>query len=218
LRGQRNRNDGALVWSDKPLHVRLAEDEMSILRLLVLATAVLIGGSYVVQYFSSDEYGLRWPARARAERALERARQRGVAITGRTAAAASKIVAKTEAAAIRIADKTSAAATRIGDKTTAAATKIGEKTTTAADRIGEKTSVAAAKVEHRLSETAVSAKIKAKLALDDDIKARAIDVSTNGTTVTLSGTVASKAERARAVELARATSGVTRVVDELQIP
>jgi osmotically-inducible protein OsmY len=215
---ERNRNDGALVWSDKPLHVRLAEDEMSILRLLVLVTAVLIGGGYVVQYFSSEAYGLRWPARARAERALERARQRGVAITGKTAAAASKIVAKTEAAAIKIADKTSAAATRISDKTTAAATKIGEKTTTAADKIAEKSSVAAAKVEHTLSETAVSARIKAKMALDDNIKARAIDVSTHGTTVTLSGTVTSKAERARAVEVARQTAGVTRVVDELQIP
>ena len=190
---------------------------MSILRLLVLGTAVLIAGGYVVHYFNSDDYGLRWPVRARAERALERARQRGAAITGKTAAAASKIVARTEAAAIKIADKTSAAATRIGDKTTAAATRIGEKTTAAADKVGERTSVAAAKVEHTLSETAVSARIKAKMALDDDIKARAIDVSTHGTTVTLSGTVASNAERARAVELARETVGVTRVVNELQV-
>ena len=180
---------------------------MSILRLFVLVTAVLVGGGYVVQYFSSEEYGLHWPVRVRAERALERARQRAAAITGKTAAAAAKIVAKTEAAAIKIGDKTSAAATRIGEKTTVAATKIGQKTT-----------VAANKVEHTLSETAVSAKIKAKMALDDDIKARAIDVSTHGTTVTLSGTVASKAERARAVEVARQTAGVTRVVDELRTP
>ena len=180
---------------------------MSILRLLVFATAVLIGGGYVVHHFGSERYGLHWPLRARAERTLERARQRGADISGKTAAAASKIVAKTEAAAIKIGDKTSAAATKIGAKTTVAATKIGEKTT-----------VAAAKVEHTLNETAVSAKIKAKLALDDNVKARAIDVSTHGTTVTLSGTVASKAERTRAVELARQTAGVTSVVDELQIP
>jgi len=188
-----------------------------ILRLLVVATAVLIGGAYVVHYVDA-EYGPRWPMRARAERTLERARQRGAAITGKTAAAASKIVAKTEAAAIKFGDKTSAAATRIGDKTSVAATKIAEKTSVAATKIGEKTAVAATKVERRVNETTLSAKIKAKLALDDDIKARAIDVTTHGTTVTLSGTVASKAERARAVDVARQTAGVDRVVDELQIP
>ena len=190
---------------------------MSILRLLVSATAVLIGGAYVVHHLGSERDGLHWPLRARAERTLERARQRGADISGKTAAAALKIVAKTEAAAIKIGDKTSNAATRIGEKTSAAATKIGAKTTVAATKIGEKTSVAATKVEHTLNETAVSAKVKAKLALDDNVKARAIDVSTHGSTVTLSGTVASKAERARAMELARETTGVTRVVDELQI-
>jgi osmotically-inducible protein OsmY len=36
--------------------------------------------------------------------------------------------------------------------------------------------------------------------------------------VTLSGNVASKAERVRAVELARETAGVTRVIDDLRTP
>ena len=175
------------------------------LRLLFLAGVVAIGGIAVMSHLNDGRGPFHWPLR-RAERTLERARERGAAITAKTAAAASKIVAKTEAAAIKFGDKTSAAATKIGDRTASAATRIGEKTT-----------VAATKVEHSLSETAVSAKIKAKMALDDNISARAIDVSTHGTTVTLSGIVASKAERARAVELAGQTSGVTKVVDELQV-
>lgn len=83
--------------------------------------------------------------------------------------------------------------------------------------IGEKAAVATEKVKESMSEAAVTAKIKAKMALDDLVKARAIDVTTNGTTVTLSGTVDSKAEHDRAVALARETDGVTRVVDALRL-
>ena len=48
------------------------------------------------------------------------------------------------------------------------------------------------------------------MALDDSVKARAINVTTHGTTVTLSGTVDSNAERDRAMALARETDGVTK--------
>ena len=64
---------------------------------------------------------------------------------------------------------------------------------------------------------ALTAKIKAKMALDDRVKAAKIDVDTAGSVVTLSGRVGSEAERARAVQLARETDGVTSVVDELTI-
>ena len=83
--------------------------------------------------------------------------------------------------------------------------------------IGERAGAAAAKVEETVTEAALSAKIKAKMALDDTVKARAIDVTTHGTAVTLSGTVESRAERERAVSLARETAGVTKVVDDLQL-
>jgi len=53
--------------------------------------------------------------------------------------------------------------------------------------------------------------------LDDSVKARAIDVTTNDSTVTLSGTVRSAAEHDRAVALARETVGVARVVDHLVV-
>jgi hyperosmotically inducible periplasmic protein len=83
--------------------------------------------------------------------------------------------------------------------------------------LGEKAAVATAKVQDAIGEAEVTTKIKAKMALDDLVKARAIDVTTNGTTVTLRGTVGSREEHDRAVALARETAGVTRVVDDLRI-
>jgi osmotically-inducible protein OsmY len=55
------------------------------------------------------------------------------------------------------------------------------------------------------------------MVLDDRIKARAIDVTTDGSTVTLSGTVGSVDEHDRAVRMARETDGVTHVVDRLRV-
>jgi osmotically-inducible protein OsmY len=42
-------------------------------------------------------------------------------------------------------------------------------------------------------------------------------VDTNGSVVTLTGTVGSDVERKRAVQLARETEGVTSVVDNLRV-
>ena len=83
--------------------------------------------------------------------------------------------------------------------------------------VGEKVAMAAAKVKETVSEAALASKIKAKMVLDDNIKARAIDVTTDGPTVTLRGLVRSVDEHDRAVRLARETAGVTRVVDQLRI-
>jgi hyperosmotically inducible protein len=83
--------------------------------------------------------------------------------------------------------------------------------------IGERAAVATRKVAETVDEAALTAKIKAKMVLDDHVKARAIDVTTTGTTVTLSGVVGSTAERERAISLARETAGVSRVVDRLEV-
>ena len=83
--------------------------------------------------------------------------------------------------------------------------------------IGEKAAVAASRVSESLEEGSLTAKIKAKMVLDDVVKARAIDVTTEGTTVTLSGMVHSQDEHARAIALARETTGVSKVVDQLSI-
>jgi hyperosmotically inducible protein len=72
-------------------------------------------------------------------------------------------------------------------------------------------------VRDSAQEAALTSKIKAKMVLDDTIKARSVDVTTNGTTVTVSGVVRSVNEHDRALSLARETSGVTQVVDRLKV-
>ena len=86
-----------------------------------------------------------------------------------------------------------------------------------ADKAADTASHAAGHISETVSDAALTAKIKSKMALDDHVKARAINVDTSNGVTTLSGVVASKDERKRAVQLARDTEGITRVVDKLEI-
>lgn len=86
-----------------------------------------------------------------------------------------------------------------------------------ATRAATKAGDAAGKLGDRVGESALTAKIKSKMALDDHVNAGAINVDTSGSVVTLSGNVRSKDARERALRLARDTAGVTRVVDRLQV-
>src|SRR5688572_27222820 len=79
--------------------------------------------------------------------------------------------------------------------------------------VGAKTAEAANRAGAVVNEAALTAKIKSKMALDDLVRARTIDVTTTGQVVTLAGSVSSEAERTRALQLARETAGVTQVVD-----
>ena len=81
----------------------------------------------------------------------------------------------------------------------------------------EKASEAASDIKGAVAEGTLTTKIKAKMALDDLVKAHAISVETTGTVVTLTGRVTSAAERDRAVRLAQETDGVTKVVDKLKV-
>lgn len=83
--------------------------------------------------------------------------------------------------------------------------------------VGEKVATGTAQAQRALSDGSLTTKIKAKMALDDTVRAAAIDVDTDGTVVTLSGRVGSDAERTKAVQLARETEGVTSVVDRLVV-
>ena len=84
-------------------------------------------------------------------------------------------------------------------------------------KVGEATADAANEASNAVKNAAITAKIKSKMTLDDMVKARNINVDTNGSVVTLTGSVGSDAERKRAVQLARETEGVTSVVDNLQV-
>ena len=83
--------------------------------------------------------------------------------------------------------------------------------------VGEKTAEAANQARRVLADGQITEKIKAKMALDDTVKALAVDVDTNGTTVTVSGQVGSEAQRERVLQLARETQGVKTVVDHLRV-
>jgi hyperosmotically inducible protein len=79
--------------------------------------------------------------------------------------------------------------------------------------ISSKTAAAAKQAKEALGDGALTAKIKAKMALDDTVKALNLDVDTVDGVVTLSGKLRSRAERDRALALARETDGVRQVID-----
>jgi osmotically-inducible protein OsmY len=83
--------------------------------------------------------------------------------------------------------------------------------------IGETVAIGANQAQRAAADAGLTAKIKAKMALDDSVTAATIDVDSDGSVVTLSGRVSSDAERARALQLARETEGVTSVVDRLSV-
>jgi hyperosmotically inducible protein len=86
-----------------------------------------------------------------------------------------------------------------------------------ATRAAARATDAATKVGDTVGDSALTAKIKSKMVLDDEVAARGIDVDTSGTIVTLTGVVRSAVERDRAVQLARETKGVTKVIDKLRV-
>ena len=85
------------------------------------------------------------------------------------------------------------------------------------DKTAETVGKAATTIGQAVDAGTLTLKIKSKMALDDLVKARTINVDTTGSVVTLTGTVESNQERERAMRLARETAGVTNVVDKLQV-
>jgi hyperosmotically inducible protein len=86
-----------------------------------------------------------------------------------------------------------------------------------ADELKDRAGRAAQRVDEGLADTALTTKIKAKIALDDTLKNTDIRVHTQDSVVTLSGTVRSSAMQARAAQLARETAGVKSVTDQLVV-
>jgi hyperosmotically inducible periplasmic protein len=92
-----------------------------------------------------------------------------------------------------------------------------ERAKQAGQEISAKTAEAAKAAQETLSDGALTTKIKAKMALDDSVKALDLYVDTVDGVVTVSGKVRSRAERDRALALARETNGVRQVVDRLTL-
>ena len=68
-----------------------------------------------------------------------------------------------------------------------------------------------------IDDSAVTAKVKSKLATDSQTSAIKISVETRGGVVTLSGTVPTDTEKNKAEQLARSTDGVKRVQNDIAV-
>src|SRR5262249_38234049 len=84
-----------------------------------------------------------------------------------------------------------------------------ERARSAGEAIGEKVAAGANEAGRVMSDTALTTKIKSKMALDDTVEASRVEVHTTNGVVSLTGTVRSEAEHAKAVQLAKETRGVT---------
>jgi len=120
---------------------------------------------------------------------------------------------KTEGAMDKAGDKTKAAAVKTKDATV----KAGEKTKDAAVYVGEKTKDVAGTTGEAITDGWITTKLKADFVNEDTLKGSDINVDTNNHVVTLKGTVASAAGKARAAEIAKTTKGVKSVINTLTI-
>jgi osmotically-inducible protein OsmY len=98
------------------------------------------------------------------------------------------------------------------------------KVAATADKVSGESKKAARKAEKAASEVGnmvndgwITSKVKTQLVAAEGVRASAINVDTAGHVVTLRGTVRSKAEREKAIAIARETRGVQAVIDELEL-
>jgi len=83
--------------------------------------------------------------------------------------------------------------------------------------LADRTKAGVSKTGEAINDAWIVTKVKWFFVGEDLLKDSNINVDANNKVVTLKGTVKSAAGRTRAVELARGTDGVARVVDELTI-
>ena len=81
-----------------------------------------------------------------------------------------------------------------------------------------RTTPASAPAAAAMDDSTITTRVKTMLLNDPQVAATKIDVSTAAGVVTLSGTVKSKADETRAVELARQVTGVRDVKSTLVVP
>jgi osmotically-inducible protein OsmY len=103
------------------------------------------------------------------------------------------------------------------DEPGAIGTSGSERAREVGAEIGARTAQAADATRRAVEDGTLTTKIKAKMALDDTVKAFDLDVDTRNGVVTVSGTVRTEAEKQRALALAKETEGVTQVVDRIQL-
>jgi hyperosmotically inducible protein len=114
-------------------------------------------------------------------------------------------------------DATEQAGKKTAAVTKDAAQKTGDKTKEIAGTAGQKTKAAVSATGEAITDSWITTKLKTKFFDETLLKGSDIHVETNDHVVTLKGTVASSAAKARAAAIARGTEGVTRVVDQVVV-
>jgi hyperosmotically inducible periplasmic protein len=92
-----------------------------------------------------------------------------------------------------------------------------ERQTTGATTADEKARAATSSTGEKITDAWILTKVKAQFVGEDALEDSDINVDVRNNVVILKGTVASQAGKARAVAIARATEGVTRVQDNLRV-
>lgn len=105
----------------------------------------------------------------------------------------------------------------LDDAAQAKAREAGQAAESKVDEAQRKAGDAADRAGEAVGDAAITTKVKTKFLADTKISGLKIDVDTKDNVVTLSGTVPSSAERARAVSVAKDTDGVKSVVNKLKV-
>jgi hyperosmotically inducible periplasmic protein len=124
---------------------------------------------------------------------------------------------KTAEAGEKAADDTKNVAEEIGDKTKEVAGKTADKTKEIAGEIADKSKDVVSATGEKITDGWITTKVSAKFVDETLLKDSKINVDSKDHVVTLKGTVGSNAAKARAVEIARGTEGVVRVIDQLVV-
>lgn len=95
--------------------------------------------------------------------------------------------------------------------------KAKNKATGTAGKVVDKTKEGASKTGEVVTDGWISTRIKTKFMGEESLRESDIKVDTNDHVVTLTGTAATAAARAKAVELAKEVEGVHQVVDKLMV-
>jgi hyperosmotically inducible periplasmic protein len=124
---------------------------------------------------------------------------------------------KTKEGAAKVYDKTKEGTKGAYGKTKSGAEKVGEKTKEGGEKAIDATKKGASKTGEVVADSWITTRIKGDMVNEDTLHDSDVHVETNNHIVTLSGTVMSQAGRARAVEIAKGTKGVDRVIDKITI-
>ena len=151
----------------------------------------------------------------------ERARAEKLAHAAGAKTVVNQVTIDADKAVARIKDRAEAKKDKIDDQARRYKLEVDRQTELAKDRTEHKLEPATHPAVHNDKEVfdpLVTAKVKTKITKDDLLDKSEINVDTDANgLVTLKGSVPSEAAHTRAIELARTTDGVRKVVDHLVV-